>query len=217
MEIRTKRELKFVMQADYIMNRGKKSPSLADRLHGIGSPDYIMKYLRAMRKTSYYRPKHGLLARIAFLWNYSRYKRLGMKLGFSIGYNTLGYGAVMPHYGTIVVGESNRIGNFAVLHTSTCITDDGKVIGDGLYLSAGVKITRQLKLGNNIHIGANSLVNKSYEGDNMLIGGMPAEPIRPAGPWYTGSIYEERHKMVEDMDAFAKTAFAGGKSSSCKR
>jgi len=200
MEIRTRRELRFVLQADYIMNRGKKGPSLADRIHHIVSPDYIMDYLIAMRKTSYYRPKHGLPGRLRFLWNYRRYKRLGMKLGYSIGYHTLGYGAVLTHYGTIVVGETNRIGNFAVLHTSTCITDNGKVIGDGLYLSAGVKITRQLRLGNNIHIGANSLVNKSFEENNILIAGMPAQVIRPAGPWYTGSFYEERHKMVEELD-----------------
>ncbi len=47
---------------------------------------------------------------------------LGMKLGYSIGYKCFSYGLVLPHYGTIVVGNSNRIGKYAVLHTSTCIT-----------------------------------------------------------------------------------------------
>lgn len=59
----------------------------------------------------------------------------GMKLGFTIAENVFGYGLVIPHYGTIVVGSGNRIGNYAVLHTSTCITAGKKNIGDGLYLS----------------------------------------------------------------------------------
>lgn len=46
---------------------------------------------------------------------------------------------MIPHYGTIVVGGTNIIGNFAVLHTSTYITANHKIIGNGLYLSTGAK------------------------------------------------------------------------------
>ena len=48
-----------------------------------------------------------------------RFRKLGMKLGFTISENVFGYGLVIPHYGTIVVGSGNRVGNYAVLHTST--------------------------------------------------------------------------------------------------
>lgn len=112
--------------------------------------------------------------------------RLGEKLGFSIGIHSLGYGVVIPHYGTIVVGGAPRIGNYAVLHTSTCISDNKKVIGDGLYLSTGAKITSEITLGNNISIGANSVVNKSYSGDNALVAGAPAKYIKEKEPWYCG-------------------------------
>lgn len=70
----------------------------------------------------------------------------GMKLGFTIAENVFGYGLVIPHYGTIVVGSGNRIGNYAVLHTSTCITAGKKNIGDGLYLSTGAKVLRDVQL-----------------------------------------------------------------------
>jgi len=109
---------------------------------------------------------------------------LGAKLGFSIGYDVFGYGLRIPHPGTIVVGSSNKIGNYAVLHTSTCVTNNEKVIGDGFYCSTGVKMTSSLTLGNNISIGANSLVNKSYCGDNALLGGMPAKYIKDEAAWY---------------------------------
>ena len=39
--------------------------------------------------------------------------------------NSLGYGAVIPHYGTIVVNGDARLGNYCVLHTSTCIAGGG--------------------------------------------------------------------------------------------
>lgn len=162
-------------------------------------PNYIGKFLIEMRYASYYKHRKGLLNKFFFIVHYASYRKLGMKLGFSIGCDTLGYGVKIPHYGTIVVGESNRIGNYAVLHTSTCITDNGKIIGDGLYLSTGVKITSKVRLGNNISIGANSLVNKDCEQDNVLLGGMPAKIIRKEETWYIRDSFEEKIKKIEEM------------------
>lgn len=124
--------------------------------------------------------------------------RLGEKLGFSIGTDSLGYGVVIPHYGTIVVGAKPRIGNYAVLHTSTCISDNKKVIGDGLYLSTGAKITSEIVLGNNISVGANSVVNKSYSDDNAMIAGAPAHFIKEQEPWYNDGYYS-RYLQVEAL------------------
>lgn len=122
-----------------------------------------------------------------------------MKMGFSIGCDTLGYGVVIPHWGTIVVGGSNRIGNYAVLHTSICLSDDGKSIGDAAYISTGVKIISNLKLGNGISIGANSLVNKSHEGDNAMLAGMPAKKIKDSEIWYIRDQREDRARKIEEL------------------
>ncbi len=129
-----------------------------------------------------------------------KYRKLGVKLGFSIGCDVFGWGLVIPHYGTIVVGNSNRIGNYTVLHTSTCITDNDKIIGDGLYLSTGAKITSNIILGNNVSVGANSVANKSY-GDNILIAGVPAKEIKVSEAWYDrdGEKYSNRVKRIEEL------------------
>ena len=181
------------------MNRGRYKPSLTDKIKNLFFPDYIMNFLSAMRKVSYYKHKKGVNQFILYIWYYYKYRKLKIKLGFNIGYDSLGYGVIIPHHGTIVIGSSNRIGNYAVLHTSTCITDNGKTIGDGLYLSAGVKITSKIVMGNNISIGANSLVNKSFEGDNVLVGGMPAKIIKESPAWYIRDNFIERVKRVEDL------------------
>lgn len=78
MEIRTKKELKFYILADRMMNRGCFKYSLARRLKNLLSPDYIMDYLEEMRKFSYYSEMGGVdywlciitinIANLAFCW-----------------------------------------------------------------------------------------------------------------------------------------------------
>lgn len=199
MKIKSKRELAFVIQADRMMNRGKFKPSIFDFLKGIFMPDLIMSYLVAMRKTSYYKNSHSLWGKLHLLYYHHKFHRLAVKLGFSIGSDVFGYGLKIPHFGTIVVGGSNHIGNYAVLHTSTCISSNGKVIGDGLYLSTGAKITSKLVLGNNISIGANSLVNKSFEKDNIMIAGIPARYIKDAETWYIRDNFAGKVDKIEKL------------------
>ena len=199
MEIRSKKELKFYIMADRMMNRSCFKYSFAKCLKNIFFPDYIMLFLQEMRKLSYYKHLKGL-ARILAFWHKYKYRKLSLRLGFSIGCDCFGYGLVIPHYGTIVVGHSNRIGNYAVLHTSICITDNSKVIGDGLYCSTGVKMTSFCTLGDYVSIGANSLVNKSFA-SNVMIAGLPATNIKYASPWWErdGESYIDAVAEVERL------------------
>lgn len=186
--------------ADRMMNRGRYKKTWKDHLKTLFLPDDIMSYLESMRKCSYHSNRGGIFHKVMYALYFRKNVRLGEKLGFSIGPHSLGYGVVIPHYGTIVVGHSPRIGNYAVLHTSTCISDNKKVIGDGLYLSTGAKITSKIILGDNISVGANSLVNKSYTGDNAMIAGAPAHFVKPMAAWYgDGGKYSLRHQKVEEL------------------
>lgn len=121
--------------------------------------------------------------------------KLGVRLGFSIGTNSLGYGVVIPHYGTIVINENAKIGNFAVLHTCTCVAGGDKIIGDGLYLSTGSQIVGPVKLGDGVTIAAHSLVNKSFKG-NTLIAGSPSVIKKENYPaWYESERDKERFSV----------------------
>ena len=195
--IKSKKELSFYIMADTMMNRGYFKPSFKERIKRLLLKDDILLFLKLMRKCQYYSHQGGG----KYAYYLIRYNKIGKKLGISIGYNAFGYGLVMPHYGTIVVGGSNRCGNYCVLHTSTCITDNGKTIGDALYLSAGAKITSKVTLGNNISVGANSVVNKSFIESNMMIAGAPAKIIKPMDAWYIrdGQSYLDRVKAVEEF------------------
>lgn len=158
----------------------------------------IMSFLYYMRKRSYYSNCANTMLSQYYRW---RYIRLSQKLGFSIDYNVFGYGLVIPHYGTIVVGGPNCIGNYAVLHTSTCIAQGGKTIGDGLYLSSGSVITGACKIGDYVTIAANSVVNKNF-GSNMILAGAPAVVKHTNYPkWFErdGNVYYDRVLKVESL------------------
>lgn len=53
--IKTKKELDFYLKTDLMMNRGAFKKSLKVRLKDIIVPDYIMEYLKCLRKAEYYK------------------------------------------------------------------------------------------------------------------------------------------------------------------
>lgn len=102
--IKTRKELAFYLQADRMMNRGSFKCSVKEKLRNVIFPDHIMNYLIHMRKADYYANRSGAFYKV--MSNYHRLfqRKIGIKLGFSISKDVFGYGLVIPHYGTIVVG-----------------------------------------------------------------------------------------------------------------
>lgn len=182
------------------MNRGEFTPSIKSRIKSLLVPDYTIQWLSAMRHTSYYKNARGIQKMMHFKW-LRKYQRLSLKLGFSIGPDVFGYGLVIPHYGTIVIGGSNRVGNYAVLHSSSCIVDRSSVIGDGLYLSTGAIISSHVVIGKNVTIGANSTVNKNMTQDGVLLVGSPAVVKKESEAWYIrdGERFQMRVQAVEQL------------------
>ena len=193
--------MKFYMAADLMMNKGTFNRSFKIIIRDFLYSDYTIYFLRLMRKVDYYSNVHSMMGGVLKIWYSILYKKISLRMGFYIGPHCFGYGLVIPHPGTIVVGESNRIGNYAVLNTSTCISGNGKVIGDALYLAAGAMITSKVVLGDNISVGANSVVNKDFREGNVMIAGAPAKVIKRTDPWYIrdGEIFYSRVKAIENM------------------
>ena len=201
MIIRTKRELDFFIAADRIMNgRPAKRGFKEVLVDGIARGGVIIRYLRAMRQYAYYAntTKNWQLFRsiLRVYWG-RKFRGLGMQLGFSIGHNSLGYGVKIPHYGTIVVNGEAAIGNFAVLHSCTCIAGK-KTIGNYLYLSTGSQITGNIELGDGITVAAHSLVNQSSEG-HVLLAGAPAEVKKKDYPLWPDRDGEQFVKQISKV------------------
>lgn len=186
--------------ADRMMNKGEFKTSLKSRLSDLFAPDMIMLWMKAMRYTAYY-SQFGGWGKLLYYKLLARYKRLSAKLGFSIGYEVFGYGLVIPHWGTIVVGGSNHIGKYAVLHTSTCIVDGASTIGNGLYLSTGAIISNHVELGDGVTVGANSTLNRGVGLSGVLLIGSPASVKKESEPWYIrdGERFQKRVEAIESL------------------
>ncbi|MDQ0206986.1 serine acetyltransferase [Alkalicoccobacillus murimartini] len=62
-----------------------------------------------------------------------------------------------------------------------CSKNKAPKLGDGIYIGPGVKIFGEIEIADNIAIGANSVVNKSFLTPNKTIGNIPAREISDKG------------------------------------
>lgn len=123
-----------------------------------------------------------------------------MELGYSIGENVFGYCLVLPHYGTIVVGGTNKIGNFAVMHTSTCIADESSVIGDNFDFTIGSIISKHVCIGDSVATCANSCITTDIS-SHSLVASFPAKVVRSKYPSWNERDGEIFQKRVEKVNA----------------
>ena len=128
-----------------------------------------------------------------FLWLlYYKYLSLrfhykSVRLGIEIPPNTFGPGLSIAHRGTLVVHPDARIGKNCRIHVDVVIgtrpgpVDRVPVIGDNCYIGPGVKIYGDIVLGDNMAIGANSVVNHSFPEGYITVAGVPAKKISEKG------------------------------------
>ena len=144
----------------------------------------IMKFQKLYRKLEYYTncKKFPLLTKILLL----KYENLSIKYGFHIPINTIDEGLCIIHIGPIYINKQAHIGKYARIHPMTTIgknigtNHNSPIIGDNVWIGPGSRIYGDIKIGNNVVIGANSVVNKNFE-SNITIAGTPAKIINNKG------------------------------------
>jgi len=145
----------------------------------IGFKSPILRFQRRLRKIEYINNcKKNPISKIFLL--YLRYlnNKLAIRLGFSIPPNVFGPGLCLPHYGTIVITAKSKVGKNCRIHPGTALGayHGAPQIGDNVYIGPGAKLYGDITIGNNVSIGANCVVNKSFP-ENVALGGIPADII----------------------------------------
>lgn len=148
-------------------------------------PNLIWEFQLCLRKYEYYlNCKKGLFSFIYRLLLLKRYNKLSTKCGFTIPPNVFGPGLSIAHRGTIIINGGAKIGANCRLHacvnigTEAGYTDKAPTIGDNCYIGPGVKMYGDIFIANGIAIGANAVVNKSFDEENVAIAGVPAKKIK---------------------------------------
>jgi serine O-acetyltransferase len=176
--IQSKEDYMFYLEADRIgLTIEHKRPKI------IG--DDVWKFQRLLRKVEYYTNcKKDIFSKIFVSYlNYRLYKQ-SIRLGFWIPVNVFGPGLSIGFYsGPIVVnykstiGENCRISQGVTIGGGADLEHKGPTIGNNVFIGPGAVIIGPLKIGDNIAIGANSFVNKSFTEKGITIAGVPAKKV----------------------------------------
>ena len=179
--IQTKQDLKEYLSCDqYALHQERR------RRPRIGR-DEIWRFEILLRKAEYYtNAGKNLIDKILYVIYKTRFHHISVKLGFSIPMNVFGKGLSIAHYGSIVVNSNAKIGEYCRIQEcvtigSTSGSDKAPQIGDFVFIGSGARLIGDIKIGNNVAIGANAVVTKSCEENHVTLAGIPAKIISKHG------------------------------------
>lgn len=145
--------------------------------------DEIWKFEIALRKHEYYLNIHPtLFSKIMRKYYGYKHHRMSIMLGIQIPPNVFGGGLGIMHYGLIVVNPEAKIGEWCYIHQGVNIGQNIEpgsvpVIGRNVIILPGAKLFGKIVIGDNVMIGANAVVTKSFPEGNCRLAGVPARVI----------------------------------------
>lgn len=180
-DINTIKDLVYYIRKDFrSVNASKKIRDMLPTL--LFQPGF--KYVFWMRITRYFWLKKDVLSKIAYIISGFVLKHFSYKYQFDISYRAkIGAGLIIGHHGYIVIGGAAIIGENCFVRPGVVIgkkggmTGEMPVIGDNVNIGTGAKIIGKITIGNNVIVGANSVVTHDVA-DNSVVGGIPARFIR---------------------------------------
>ena len=140
------------------------------------------KFIFWLRITRYYYLK-GKLFLPLFMISRFIMKHYAYKYCFDVSYKTpIGHGLSISHIGYIAI-TAKAIGTDCSLRPGVVIgknliNDQEKpTIGNNVHIGVGAKIIGPITIGNNVIVGANSVVTKNIESNSIAVG-IPAKIIK---------------------------------------
>lgn len=109
------------------------------------------------------------------------YHLMQITLGCTIPYSAeLEEGVIIAHFHGIVIHQDSKIGEKTIIYQNVCIGGrngkTGAIIGKNCLLGAGCCILGDIKIGNNVKVGANAVVLEDIP-DNCTVIGVPAKIV----------------------------------------
>jgi serine O-acetyltransferase len=185
--INSKKDYYYCLEADRIALGfiHRKRPRLF-----ITAGQEVWIFLRLLRKCEYWTNcliNKSIFYKMIFLLLKTILIKKAIKLNIIIPLNVFGPGLSIAHYGPIVVNSGAKVGeNCRIHHCVTIGTEAGYAgkapkIGNNCFIGPGVQMFGDIVIADNIAIGANSVVNRSFLETNITIAGVPAKKISDKG------------------------------------
>ena len=181
MPIGTREDYRFYLEADRAsLEITRARPRLfGDEIWRFERLLRAIEYSDNCRRSSLWAPYRALLS--------LRFHHLSTRLGFTIPPHVFGPGLSIAHRGTIVVNACARVGANCRIHVCVNIGSQAgtdllaPVIGDNVYIGPGAMLFGPIRIADDIAIGANTVVNKSFEEPGITIAGAPARKVSERG------------------------------------
>lgn len=181
--INDKNDLFDYIKSDNYFAKGLGRQRMMKRVHD--TEYYIGKYLTYLRKQEYYinTSKSNIIKKFLALFYERKKHNLGNKLGFYVAPNCCDSGLTIYHHGTIIINPNVRIGKDCKLHGNNCIGNNGisegcPKIGDNVDIGFGAVVIGDIQIADGIKIGANAVVNKTFNESGITIAGVPAKRVK---------------------------------------
>lgn len=176
MIITTKKQLNIVLREERLLYISQNKKQHLINLFEQPLSYRIWKWQKRLRICEYWQNRKGIISHLIFRYHKRKLFSTGNKLHIEIYPGCFGKGLKIYHTG-IIVNNHAQIKNNCQLHGLNCIgnkgiTDACPQIGKELNLGIGACVIGDVQLGDNITIGANSVVTKSFS-DNTVIVGIP--------------------------------------------
>lgn len=150
-----------------------------------------------LRKTEYHiNSGHRFLSRIYRM----RLELFQMKWRIHIPPNVFGRGLRVMHVGEMHINGRARAGENCTVHAHTSLAaagfNDGvPTIGNGVVLFMGAIVAGDIHIADNVVIGANSVVTRSVEEENVTVSGNPAKIVS-----HKGRVEMEKNRAGKDEE-----------------
>ena len=152
-----------------------------------GENYYIYKFLLNLRiYESLIKKKTTIPMKLIRFWHLRQYQKYAGMLGYVIGDGVLGEDVVFYHRGSIIINPAARIGEGCKFHGDACIgvARTGEtgcpVLGKRVDIGIGARVLGDIYIADDIVIGANAVVTKSFHEPGITIAGIPARKVKDA-------------------------------------
>lgn len=176
--------LKSYVAAD-LRSRGDTRPLKSLFLDPVARFTMLMRLLEYLANTG----KPAIIRLPILFW----YRRLSVRLGFSVAPGIFGPGLAIVHYGLLVIDPTARVGRNCRIHAGVNIggaahfvdpaeaAEHSPRIGNNVYIGPGAKLYGSIVIGDDCVIGANAVVTKSFPEPGQTLAGIPAQAIAQGG------------------------------------
>lgn len=144
----------------------------------------IYRFLLHLRRYEYLiaRPT-TLIKKLRRFWNLRKYQIFAKRLGYMIGDSVLGEDVILYHRGSIIINPEVRMGSKCKFHGDCClgVARTGEpgcpTLGDSVDVGIGARVLGDIYIADNIIIGANAVVTRSFYEPGITIAGIPAKKV----------------------------------------